>query len=964
MNTIKIYLSSSGSLAELEKDFPIYQGAFNATLLNVYVPTSLLLGTGDIQYVDGTGFVHTTPDVFTALKIGMVSIGRDGRIDKTKAYYMRYIEKLEYQGVEYALYERALPQAFTLFEGQDSQAPKLIINVVNMKNNNEYNGEEIIVREPTIIQVITSQQCSLDVLPSANFDIDEFIEPSEWDVVNGYIDDLYEKYDYIVNNIDETIENYTYDKDTIDQKDTDTLQLAKDYADENFYNETESDARFVKLTGDETIGGTKTFTQSPNVPNASADMHATNREDLQDYTYSKAEIGNLTQPISFETEQNFLDWLAGSFSRPDGILPSDLLLGKKIIIKETNKNNYQVASVPALTLADYKILVEDTKALEEIIARPYKNIAATDGQEFVEDLKDEIDLKTQIVSLGILTIEPNEWQIDGDKFSYEYTNENYTDSLIQSLKFINNTVSQSEQIIDEGIAFLGFEDTTDGVKLIINKEPSFNLSFEVMLLTYTDITITPEELVASMVGFDNTGTGLSAVNVQQALNEIKGLVDTVPQTFDKIITTQAEFAAMLASPNWLGAKRVAIVSMGLNSYTSFAIKVPSGVQTVQGFGNPTIEVSASASNTDGNITSSTSIKGITFFFHSTSSGSIVLFKGLTALSEIVVRFVIGGLYPSNVTVFEDCNNLKDITIYAPNGLSSYKTINGFKNCNYISNAKVTYLNNTIGVGFENCSSLVNCLVRADGVVTGTGYKDCSFGSNNRSENLSLNTSGTMIEWSSEKVDKSSIVQTLGSSTTDVISQKSVSDELDLKADKSDFQGTAGDIFYVNAVGELDKLPKSNNSFLGVSNSGEVEWVKTTNITSPPYGVYQAEVAESGDVETTSQFYKDGFRKYYIVNPASGQPSFPIVMNGLVSVGFTNEQDVPLFSSVVLDTEVHEHSHATAYGISAVSDLTNVPNKYLIMRDSGSLVVMSTEETSIASYLEIAFIVNYNATTSL
>ena len=43
-----------------------------------------------------------------------------------------------------------------------------------------------------------------------------------------------------------------------------------------------------------------------------------------------------------------------------------------------------------------------------------------------------------------------------------------------------------------------------------------------MLLTYTDITITPEELIASMVGFDNTGTGLSAVNVQQALNEIKG----------------------------------------------------------------------------------------------------------------------------------------------------------------------------------------------------------------------------------------------------------------------------------------------------------------------------------------------------------------------------------------------------------------------------------------------------------
>ena len=55
-------------------------------------------------------------------------------------------------------------------------------------------------------------------------------------------------------------EFYTYNKVEIDQKDADTLQSAKDYADENFYDETESDARFVHLTGNEAISGTKTFT--------------------------------------------------------------------------------------------------------------------------------------------------------------------------------------------------------------------------------------------------------------------------------------------------------------------------------------------------------------------------------------------------------------------------------------------------------------------------------------------------------------------------------------------------------------------------------------------------------------------------------------------------------------------------------------------------------------------------------
>lgn len=528
MNTIKIYLSSSGSLAELKKDFPLYQGAFNDKLLNVYVPTSLLPGTVDTQYVDEAGFVHTEPGVFTAVKIGMVSIGRDGRVNKTNAYYMRYLKKLVYQGIEYALYERALPQAFTLFEGQNSQAPKLIINVVNMENNNEYNGEEVILGEPKILQVITSQQCSLDVLPSTSFDRDELIEATEWDDLSGKVNDVYEKYDYIVNNIDAAIADYTYDKDVIDQKDADTLQQAKDYADENFYNETESDARFVHLTGNETIGGIKTFTDSPIVPNASANTHAVNRSDMYGYTYSKEQIRDLTQAVVFETQAQFENWLAGTYTRPDGYAPADLIVGKTVIIEETSPN-WLCIHTPATTLADFEEKAEDVKFLSEINATPYKNITANNGQAFVNELKDQVDLKAQIIELEDLTIETIDWVNDGGNIYFDYANENFTDPTKQFFEFVSNNKDQNEAIANDGFSILALETILDGadykVRLFANKVPSIDIVLKVNLINYTNEVFEAGEITANKIIYSNTISGLTAKEVQGAIDELKGITD-------------------------------------------------------------------------------------------------------------------------------------------------------------------------------------------------------------------------------------------------------------------------------------------------------------------------------------------------------------------------------------------------------------------------------------------------------
>lgn len=173
MNTIRVYLAESGRVADLKKDFPLYQGQFQNKLLNIYVPTSILapefktLSQGQTisEYVAGT-----------AVKIGMTYLARNGEIKVSKNYYMRYLKTLTYQNVEYAMFERKLPQEFTLYAGQGSNAPVLIINVVNIKTN---------VDPVEILSIITSQTCSLDVMASSSLDNDDAIEPSELETINA-----------------------------------------------------------------------------------------------------------------------------------------------------------------------------------------------------------------------------------------------------------------------------------------------------------------------------------------------------------------------------------------------------------------------------------------------------------------------------------------------------------------------------------------------------------------------------------------------------------------------------------------------------------------------------------------------------------------------------------------------------------------------------------------------------------
>lgn len=131
MNTIKIFLAPSGATASIYKDFPLYQGSFQNKLLNVYVPTSIL--SPDFKTYNTNSGAEEDPFVAgTAVKVAMETVARNGKFAYSKDYYVRYLKTLTKDGVEYALFERKLPQEFTFYAGQGANAPALILNVVNM----------------------------------------------------------------------------------------------------------------------------------------------------------------------------------------------------------------------------------------------------------------------------------------------------------------------------------------------------------------------------------------------------------------------------------------------------------------------------------------------------------------------------------------------------------------------------------------------------------------------------------------------------------------------------------------------------------------------------------------------------------------------------------------------------------------------------------------------------------------
>ena len=63
---------------------------------------------------------------------------------------------------------------------------------------------------------------------------------------------------------------------------------------------------------------------------------------------------------AFETYADFIAWLGGTFTRDDGIVPNDLVVGDEILLVETDKPDYWLKSKSTpITIADFAITETD-----------------------------------------------------------------------------------------------------------------------------------------------------------------------------------------------------------------------------------------------------------------------------------------------------------------------------------------------------------------------------------------------------------------------------------------------------------------------------------------------------------------------------------------------------------------------------------------------------------------------------
>ena len=172
MNTIKIYLGTDGAVEDLRKDFDLYQYEYQNKLLNVFVPTSIITGNWLDDNVN-TGYT---------CQIKMSAVMPNGTPKLTSDYNMRYVKTLNYNGVEYALFERLMPYAFTIFSGVESGAPILTMSVVNVVVTRDANNDIV---SSQIISIASTQECRLDVNPSTEEQPQNPDDPTDLDLLEA-----------------------------------------------------------------------------------------------------------------------------------------------------------------------------------------------------------------------------------------------------------------------------------------------------------------------------------------------------------------------------------------------------------------------------------------------------------------------------------------------------------------------------------------------------------------------------------------------------------------------------------------------------------------------------------------------------------------------------------------------------------------------------------------------------------
>lgn len=165
MNEIKIYLKPSGSIAELYKDFELYEGCYRNSQLTVFVPKSLLYANEENTFIN-------------LIKTGAILTAPNGSKLTTKSYYLDYEREQTIGGVEFRVYTTITPKEFCVYAGTQT----VVVNVESIDNTTP--------DAQTIISVTTTQTADLIVLESAYLGQDEPIDPTELDKIKATLTEI------------------------------------------------------------------------------------------------------------------------------------------------------------------------------------------------------------------------------------------------------------------------------------------------------------------------------------------------------------------------------------------------------------------------------------------------------------------------------------------------------------------------------------------------------------------------------------------------------------------------------------------------------------------------------------------------------------------------------------------------------------------------------------------------------
>ena len=149
-------------------------------------------------------FVDNDPRIGYSCQLKMSAVTSGGIPTLTADFYTRYVKNVVTNGIEYALFERLMPYAFTINSGVGVNAPQLTISVVNIElDEND---------DPHVISIMSSQTCPLDVNASTQIQ-DEPSDPSDVETLfvlyNGLSATLATKQDKVDPNINENGDNHS-----------------------------------------------------------------------------------------------------------------------------------------------------------------------------------------------------------------------------------------------------------------------------------------------------------------------------------------------------------------------------------------------------------------------------------------------------------------------------------------------------------------------------------------------------------------------------------------------------------------------------------------------------------------------------------------------------------------------------------------------------------------------------------